>query len=307
MNIELVTFIYGTINKIPKMRNKGTEQNIVEMGLANTNTTVPNSHFFAHCGKNLKTFTNVGYNKMSLVDSGFQNCTDLKYLSLGISQISFIPSDAFVGLNKLILLELSVNDLTAISPAWFQDLGNLEHLEIRYNQLQDIQDDTFNQLTKLRKLYLTENKIKIIRRKVFQETKLLEVIDLIGNRIKEIQIDSFKHLSKMTVLNLADNNCIEINFKNKTSEEIAAGLMACKPTPCIIPTIKNGRVISLKDNSTQFPDDSMEESESVKVICDSNYTLIANKANQSENMCLEVDWQEQEWPECHSQYKHTPT
>ena len=103
--------------------------------------------------------------------------------------------------------------------------------------------------------------------------------------------------------NFSNDKCGWINYslrKNKTTHEIANALAPLYP--CEIPVIPNGHVMSLDDNSTQIPGVSLEDFESVKVVCNSIYSLLHVKDSQTANRCLDGEWINRKWPKCRCEY-----
>ena len=230
LNVEIVEFRGGSISKMPKLLQKSTSEEILQADLWRTNTTVVNSQFFENSGRNFSVFGILKNKNLIVESSAFQNWTRLEYLCLGDNKLPSIPLDAFLGLNKLIWLDLSSNRLEAIHSEWFQSLNNLNELNLSRNQFKQVPVGAFDKLTKLRRLDLRNNKIRTIKNEVFQQTTMMEKISLSENRVKEIQIDTFKHLSRLTYLNLEDNDCINSEFIMKSSGEIAQGLTPCYST-----------------------------------------------------------------------------
>ena len=309
VNVECVEFVGGIITKIPVMLQKATNRQITQVELAPDKVTVLNAKFFGHCvslkyfacfkNENLEAEEHI---KLSVEGSAFKNCTNLEYLLFYQNYLGTIPFDAFFGLNQLIGLDLWDEKLIVWHSEWFQDLVNLEILNLSMNQLKQIPDEALDKLINLKKLSLYFNKIEKITRNMFQHNNQLELLDLRQNQIKFIQIGSFQHLSKLTWLKLGYNSCTNRSFLHRTPAEIATALILCYPTICLIPAIPNGFVISTADNSTQMIGDSMKNLDSVKVVCNPTYQMFHNKANQTANRCVDQEWKEQQWPQCHSEY-----
>ena len=292
--------VYGeSVTKMPNIFLKTTKKPIKDVHLRETNTKLLNAQFFGNSGIYLKTFS-YQLNELSVEASAFQNCTNLEELNFIQNNISSISPDAFLGLHKLIKLNVVFSDLAVVLKDWFKDLGNLEELVLSVNQLQEVPDNCFDTLIKLKTLDLSENKIEIIRWNNFQMNEQLEKINLEYNEIKDIQMGSFEHLSKLTWLDLKLNSCVDFDFVNNTSAEIAERLTACYPTRCRIPRISNGQVVSTQDNSTQAPGVSFNPYKSVTVVCHPTFIQFHEKETQPSNLCLKDDWKSQEWPECHS-------
>ena len=299
-DIDFVVFVGGHINKLPRVFDNSTNQEIMQMMLINTNTTALNAEFFApQSGGNLISFSimdTLRTTDLLVESSAFQYCASLKFFTLIGTRILSIALDAFVGLHKLEGLALIDNGLDMIHPKWFQDLHNLHEIDLSENKLKRITDGTFAHLTNLKELSLKGNQIATISKKTFEANELLEFLDLSNNRIKTIQIGSFQHLTHLTGLNLLNNTCINVVIENETLEVIGEELMACYPTTCIIPNISNGRVVRVDDNSRQVPGNFFALNKSVKVICQRKYSTI-----QFVNKCEESGWKNDEWPECESE------
>ena len=304
LDFDLVVFRGGFITKLLL---QPTNKVIADVQLSGTNTKEINAQFFGSAGSVLKVFTISENYELSVAGGAFHTCINLEFLRLSRNNLSSIPPEAFQGLNKLIRLELSSNNLKVLEPEWFQPLQSLETLVLSENEFEEIPKNVFRDLTNLRVLNLHGNKIEKISRVTFQSNVELEVVGLSLNQIKTIQVGTFQHLSKLARLNLRNNSCIDHEFENKNVREIAEALTPCYPTTCIVPMIPNGRVINVDDNSTQIPGDSFETLHSAKVVCHPNHYLIHEKEKQRKNMCLEQDWQDLEWPQCHSEYSNSPS
>ena len=301
VNVEVVYFIDGNITKMPKLIDKHTNQRIVEVVLFKTNTKVLNEQFFGDACEELTSFLSYCNDGLSVSSSPFKECTSLKHLGLISSNISSISPDAFIGLHQLIVLNLLANHLDEIQPGWFNDLINLEILYLNGNQTHEVPHESFSNLTKLKLLDLSGNIIEVIRRKMLENNEQLTSLNLLDNQIKSIQVGTFTHLTKLTRLDLEYNNCTHLDFINETTDAIDKALTECLPTTCLIPTITNGHIISLEDNSMQTPGDNVDDFEFVKVVCEPSYFVFHEKENQRHNRCLGIAWQYQKWPECHSE------
>ena len=299
-NVDAVKFTGGNITKMPNLIQKSNNKEILAVQLYDTKSRVMNLQFFGNAGENLTKIVCIENDNLLVEAFAFQNCKNLEQLDISYNIDSIIEPDAFRGLHKLVWLRLNANGLSLMPNGWFQDLANLEELRLYDNKLTEIPDNAFKSLTKLQKLELFKNKIEVITRNMFKHNKQLQRINLRGNRISQIQSGSFAHLSQLTQLNLLLNKCVRNEFLNKTPDEIAKGLTACYPaSTCVIPQIPNGSIVSIDDNSTQLPGELFEGS--VKVVCDSTFTQIHDKANQTTNRCVKGNWEDQQWPTCHSE------
>ena len=301
VDVEHVSFFGGDIFKMPRVIQNTTNQQISQVALWSTSTRVLNAQYFENAAEELKHLWSYWSNDLFVEASTFQNCAKLENLNLRghfFSRNFSIAPDAFLGLHKLIRLDLSGNELALINENWFFDLANLEVLNLNVSQLEEIPDTAFDNLRKLKKLYLDENKIEMVTRRMFHNNKQLQLIHLDENQIKVIQSGTFAQFNKLTELILSGNICIDETFLNKSSEEISAGLTACLPTLCVVPVISNGYVISTKDNVTQTTGESLEKFRAVKVVCNPNFLLFHEKETQRISICTKDDWTSQEWPKC---------
>ena len=299
-DFEYVRFVGGSITKMPLVLLKKTNAEILQVTLFSTKTKVLDTQFFEHSSKSLKYFGCSKNNDLSVGYDAFRNWTSLEVLILSDNKLKDISPTAALGLSKLNRLDLETNSLGKLLPEWFFDLLSLEQLNLSDNLLANVPNDIFSTLTMLRILHLEENQIKAIRRRMFHHNKQLESLFLGDNIIKKIHVDSFNDLTKLTRLDVSNNNCVCVDFEVIDEiEEIHEDLAPCYPPTCIIPEIPNGHVVSTKDNSIQTPGDSLETLHSAKVVCNPNYFLY--NETQTEVKCLVDDWQNQEWPECHSE------
>ena len=294
IDVGSVIFVGGDFPRMPKLVEATTKQPILALNIYETNTRVLNAQFFGNAGGNLTYFGGRVSNKLSLEAFAFQSCASLEVLDLERNKISSISPDAFLGLHKLIRLELGRNQLSLVNKGWFRDLSKLERLDLRLNQLKEISDESFAALTKLKRLNLNSNNIEIVSRKTFKHNEQLQLIDMKHNQIKQIQVDTFAHLSQLTRLDLDFNDCIDNNFDNKTLAKIAKALTACHSTICKIPQITNGFVINIEDNVTQTPGEYLGPFDSVKVVCDPSFIQFHEKVYK----CTQKDWNIPLWPTC---------
>ena len=304
VDVEMVKFEGGDVKHMPKVMHNTNNKQIVQMQLIETNAPVLNAQFFGNAGPNVTYFFSGGNHNLSMEAFAFQSFTNLEYLGLNHNGISAIPTEAFRKLHKLILLNLDRNLLSLVQKDWFYDLGNLEILHLYGNQLEEIPENSFQDLTNLKELHLDENNMEIITMKMFKYNKQLQLIDLSSNQIRQIQSGAFAHLSQLARLKINENDCIDNDFENQTAEEVAEGLTECYPTKestCVVPQILNGYIISIDDNTPQIPGALFAASGLVKVVCNSTFTQIHDKANQTTNRCLEEDWEDLQWPTCHSE------
>lgn len=297
--VDILSFHKSSVTKMPVIIEELFNSTVTEVRLIDTDTKVINAEFFGD-NINLRTLEIAENEGLTLEGLAFANCSSLVSLHFDNNNLESLPFDAFHGMQQLVRLDLWTEGLTVLEPVWFKDLVSLKVLDLRENQLQEIPEEAFDALLELERLYLSKNKIEFITGRIFKHNVKLQTLKLSQNMIKKIQVDSFQQLSNLKWLELMGNNCTNNTFTDQNFTEIAEGLTPCYPITCIIPVIPNGFVITVEDNSTILPGDSIEELMPVKVRCNSTFLLFHDKANQTENACLASGWQDPEWPQCKS-------
>lgn len=106
---------------------------------------------------------------------------NLVHLDLSKNQISALSDDSFNNLEKLIILELDENYLSHVPRIC--ELKSLEILSISQNQLTEIAQFDFCGLSSLRMLNLSHNEITKISQDEIRNLGGLESLDLSGNKI----------------------------------------------------------------------------------------------------------------------------
>ncbi|XP_072023507.1 uncharacterized protein [Amphiura filiformis] len=117
-----------------------------------------------------------------------------------------VQIDLFDQLMKLEILDLSNNSIDSLESGVFRDCYHLKEVYLYDNKLQVIQSDLFNGLTKLEILSLYENGIESLPSGVFRDLHQLQELWLYDNKLKVIQSDLFNSLKKLEILDLSNNN-----------------------------------------------------------------------------------------------------
>ena len=131
-------------------------------------------------------------NKLNLSNKNLTDLTGLQdipninqviNLDLSNNQLQTLPATIFNGLDNLMFLSLSNNQLQAQTlPAdIFNGLNNLLALSLRGNQLQTLPDEIFSGLNNLRALSLDNNQLKTLSVTIFNGLNKLETLELRGN------------------------------------------------------------------------------------------------------------------------------
>ena len=153
----------------------------------------------------------------ALYNNSFIHLPKLKYLSLRNSAIQTLEPKAFHGLNKLNILDLSLN-MFAYFPS-----GLPEHLKILImdgnHNMKVIQAFTFSGSPNLEQIHLRNCSISIIHKAGFSDLKKLSFIDLRNNHLTHSTIlqSTFSQLIKLDILLLGTNPLGSIKEQNTFS------------------------------------------------------------------------------------------
>lgn len=142
----------------------------------------------------------------------FHRLEQLLILDLSANQLSSnqIDDGTFVGLIRLIILNLSHNALTRIDARTFKDLFFLQILDLRNNSIGFIEDNAFLPLYNLHTLNIAENRLHHITAHLFNGLFVLSKLTLNNNLIVNIDPQSFKNCSDLKELDLSSNAIQEI-------------------------------------------------------------------------------------------------
>lgn len=145
--------------------------------------------------KNLKQIYNVNYDSYQL-DYSYNKINNLNGTLNSI---------------RLIVLDLSYNEITTISDNYFNKLTQLTTLDLSHNKLGNINNDLFDKLIQLERLYLQKNELKSLPQNLFMPLHNLLRLDLSYNYIdgigsKDFLIDLIGLNSNVTHLTLNNVN-----------------------------------------------------------------------------------------------------
>lgn len=137
----------------------------------------------------------------------FSNLEQLQALDLSYNQITstWIDRSTFVGLIRLVLLNLSHNKLTQLDAEIFTDLYTLQILNLRYNQLENIAAETFAPMNNLHTLLLSHNKLKYLDAYALNGLYVLSLLSLDNNHLIGVHPEAFRNCSSLQDLNLNGN------------------------------------------------------------------------------------------------------
>ncbi|XP_016842445.2 toll-like receptor 7 [Nasonia vitripennis] len=185
---------------------------------------------------NLRVF-NVSYNNLnSLPNSLFASTRDLQEIHLQFNQLrelprgtftrlehllvlnlagnrlgsDFVNETTFLGLIRLIVLDLSYNQLTHISELMFKDLFFLQILDLRNNSISHIESNAFRPLYNLHTLELSDNRLHAIGPQLFNGLFVLNRLTLSGNLVSSIDPVAFRNCSDLKELDLSGNELTSV-------------------------------------------------------------------------------------------------
>lgn len=137
----------------------------------------------------------------------FHNLEQLLVLDLSNNELSSdqIDGGTFVGLIRLIILNLSHNALTRLDARTFKDLFFLQILDLRNNSIGSIEDNSFLPLYNLHTLNLAENRIHHIGELMFNGLYVLNKLTINNNLIVSVDPKAFRNCSDLKELDLSSN------------------------------------------------------------------------------------------------------
>ena len=156
----------------------------------------------------------IRHNKLVAIRNGsFENFTDMEMLSLSYNNIQIIDARAFIGLHKLLFLDVSNNPLNTIPDDTFSPLHSLQTLLLK-NVSSSC--DSFNPIDFYNLENLTHFSFSLNRQYSFPKfdvnhssiMPVLETLDLSQNNLKALVKANFNHLKSVRVL-LINNNDIQ--------------------------------------------------------------------------------------------------
>ncbi|XP_053204625.1 toll-like receptor Tollo [Panonychus citri] len=152
-------------------------------------------------------------NSLTTLPSGlFTGLSKLLLLNLSYNEIpsESIDSDTFIDLIRMVLLDLSHNHLKTIDKLFFHSLYSLQKLNLAHNRISFIEDTSFSQLYNLHHLILDGNQLTIINSHTFSGPNVLRELSLNDNFLSSVNHDAFTNCSSLKDLQLSSNKLKEI-------------------------------------------------------------------------------------------------
>jgi len=117
---------------------------------------------------------------------------------------------SFLGLTKLVILNLAGNRIQHLHATMFKDLGNLQILDLSSNLLEVIPASSFSGLRNLHTLKLSDNGLTTLEAGSLQGILSLNTLNLQNNSLGSLEAGVFNNLTLLQDLNLFANNLGEV-------------------------------------------------------------------------------------------------
>ncbi|XP_054270825.1 toll-like receptor Tollo [Macrosteles quadrilineatus] len=142
----------------------------------------------------------------------FNDLTELIILDLAGNELTdeWINTATFAGLLRLVVLNLSNNNIAKLESTVFRDLYSLQILRLEENSIQSIAENTFGSLSNLHTLILSYNKLTRIDSNTFNGLLGLNVLSLDSNLIEYIDPEALRNSTSLQDLHLNSNKLYDI-------------------------------------------------------------------------------------------------
>ncbi|XP_052061822.1 slit homolog 3 protein-like isoform X2 [Mytilus californianus] len=131
---------------------------------------------------------------LNMADNAFSSCSfglfkvlsSLRYLHLENNQLGDliardVNGNLFAGMDKLVLLNLTNNQLTQLPDPLFKDLTSLQNITMRSNKISSWGDNLYKRTFKLENLDLAQNMIALVNFSSVRDFKKMKTLDLRQN------------------------------------------------------------------------------------------------------------------------------
>ncbi|XP_052124309.1 uncharacterized protein LOC113202139 isoform X3 [Frankliniella occidentalis] len=135
-------------------------------------------------------------------DVGLVNLHKLFLRDCGIRELH---QEAFSGLEILIELDLTANQIHTLHPGTFRDNVRLRLLYLNRNPISSLPDGLFSNMTFLQTVELSECQLTHVGHHAFQNVPNLQHLKLDGNRLQHLQLQAVEPLARLVGLVLHNN------------------------------------------------------------------------------------------------------
>nr|CAD7568689.1 unnamed protein product [Timema californicum] len=142
----------------------------------------------------------------------FNEMTQLLVLDLSRNELTaeWVNTATFVGLVRLVVLDMSYNRISKLESSVFRDLYSLQILRLQNNIIESIPENTFSSLYNLHTLILSDNKLTVIDSYTFNGLYVLSLLSIDNNNILSIHPEALKNCSSLQDLHLNGNKLLEV-------------------------------------------------------------------------------------------------
>lgn len=143
-----------------------------------------------------------------LEESIFVPLTELQVLDLSKNKLKFSEDEAviFNKLFRLVILDLSYNNIDSVWSSMFKGLSSLQRLDLSHNELTNLDTGCFSNMINLYELDISNNRLKTLYPSLFYGLVGLSSINLNNNSISNISNAIFQSVSNLRELHLKSNN-----------------------------------------------------------------------------------------------------
>lgn len=144
--------------------------------------------------------------------------THLEVLALASNRLALAEQadGLFDGLVRLVVLDLSHNEITCIRRALFKHLYSVQVVRLRSNAIESVEAGSFAALSNLHTLDLADNRLAFVESHYFSGLLVLNELRLSANAIVGLDADVFRNCSNLEALQLDDNRLERVPASFKT-------------------------------------------------------------------------------------------
>lgn len=218
------------------------------------------------------------------VDLSGKSCQDIQILRLDRNQIATIHPEALRDLGHLEHLDLSENNLRALSNATFSKNTRLKMLNLSKNKIKQLDRDIFWNLLELEELLLNENELQEMPHNVLMQNDQLTIVDLSNNKLTHLEAHLFAHLKQLKLLNLDGNKLREFSqqvfLMSRTPAnpvQRATVIQAAKRRPKQRQLNENAKKVSKKSAKKRHQRDALDGGQDIPLEASNVLILSSNK------------------------------
>ncbi|XP_062702406.1 protein toll-like [Aedes albopictus] len=196
---------HNEIRKVPKEIFRGA-QSIEELDLSVNMIESLDPDVFALLPE-LSTL-NLGFNQLRRVPKDLlSNNRLLKEFRMinNHAPLDVLPAELLGNLPNLIIVILSRNGFTKISPTIFFRSTAIQHIDLSYNNLRSLPEQLLRDQHWLQYFSVAYNRLEVLPDQLLENATELAVLDLSFNSLQNLSSKVFASLDKLTVLHLENN------------------------------------------------------------------------------------------------------